>query len=326
VNLRTQYNTVITVTLAVAVMMATAVSVTWQWRDLVLEGRNDFLSFYAGAKLAFTNQLHVPEAVQRVQADSAGATADIMRFVRPPHYAMLLSPLALLPYKMSYLLWQALNILAAVLAVVVWPGRRIVFAHILAACMPLYISFANGQDLGLMLFGVAGTVRLMHHHSPRAGLPLALCMAKFHFIWLAPLALVRDTRTLKGFVGLAVVLVALPFLVNSSWPVDYYDSVVRERALVSKVPLSLFVVTGWIGPVLAAAIAAYMAWRFEADMALCGAIAAAIVFSPHAYFQDYVLVTPLVALVWQRWQERKQAGRRAIRPSITEARALAESP
>ena len=43
----------------------------WPHKSIYLYGENDFLAIYAGAKLAFTNQLYSPEAVRQAQVDAA---------------------------------------------------------------------------------------------------------------------------------------------------------------------------------------------------------------------------------------------------------------
>ena len=76
-------------TTAPRMVLAVAVSATltaglvlfavWPLTPIYLEGQNDFLAFYARGKLAFTDQLYEPEAVQAAQLEAAGATGPAPR-------------------------------------------------------------------------------------------------------------------------------------------------------------------------------------------------------------------------------------------------------
>jgi hypothetical protein len=62
-----------------------------------VRGWNDFLSFYAGGKLAFPQSVYDPAAISVQQAKSGHIAPAALRFIRPPHHAMVLSPLTSLP-------------------------------------------------------------------------------------------------------------------------------------------------------------------------------------------------------------------------------------
>ncbi|HOQ46374.1 MAG TPA: glycosyltransferase family 87 protein [Bryobacteraceae bacterium] len=78
----------------------------------IANGYNDFLGFYAGARLCRTPELYQAEAVTRLQLAEAGATASALRFTRAPFYALMLSPLGHLPFRSAYFTWMALNLAA----------------------------------------------------------------------------------------------------------------------------------------------------------------------------------------------------------------------
>jgi hypothetical protein len=269
--------------------------------DQIINGQNDFLAMYAGAKLAFTDQLYNPDAIRQVQVDSALATAEVMRFNRLPGDAMVLSPLGLLPYLPAYFVWQAVNFAAVIGAVAVWPYGRPLFASVLAVCFPLYIGFANGQDVPFLIFGIAAAFRLMEGGRPGwAGFALGICLLKFHFLWAVPLVLLRhDKHRTMGGIALAGLALTLPgFLVNAAWPADYFASIVSGRDVISKVPWTLFRWVGWFGLVPAAAATWLAAGRWPLPIATSIAIIAAVLVSPHGYIADLALAAPLVALVW----------------------------
>jgi hypothetical protein len=277
------------------------VAVWPKFGDQILSGQNDFLAMYAGARLAFTDQLYNPDAIRQVQVDSALATAEVMRFNRLPGYAMVLSPLGLLPYLPAYFVWQAVNFAAVIGAVAVWPYGRPLFASVLAVCFPLYIGFANGQDVPFLIFGIAAAFRLMEGGRPGwAGFALGICLLKFHFLWAVPLVLLRhDKHRTMGGIALAGLALTLPgFLVNAAWPADYFASIVSGRDVISKVPWTLFRWVGWFGLVPAAAATWLAAGRWPLPIATSIAIIAAVLVSPHGYIADLALAAPLVALVW----------------------------
>lgn len=287
--------------MATASCLAVALAIGPYFAGQILNGQNDFLAMYAGAKLAFTDQLYNPEAIRRVQVDSALATAEVMRFNRLPVYAMLLSPLGLLPYLPAYFVWQAINLAAVIGAVAIWPYDRRLFASVLAVCLPLYIGFANGQDVPFLIFGIAAAFRLLEGGRPGwAGLALGICLLKFHFLWAVPLVLLRHgkQRTVGGLAIAGLLLTVPAFLVNAAWPADYYASIVSGRDVISKVPWTLFRWVGWFGLIPAAAAAWLAAGRWPVPVSTSIAIVAAVLVSPHGYVADLTLAVPLVALVW----------------------------
>lgn len=274
----------------------------WPHKRIYLYGENDFLAIYAGAKLAFTDQLYNPEAVRRAQIDAAGATGEILRFSRLPGYAMLLSPLRLLPYLPAYSVWQLLNVASVIGAVALWPYRRSTFASVLSVWPPLYIAFAGGQDVAFILLGLAAFFRVLE--SKRfwwAGIALGICLIKFHLIWGVGLVLLRYRlyRAIFGVGAVAALLVLPGFAFNFDWPLEYYSAIVAWRVEVPKTTYTLFSLVGWIGLPVAAGLAWLAALRFSLPAAACAAVALAVLVSPNGYVADYTLMAPLVALMVQ---------------------------
>ena len=93
-------------------MSALLVFLAWPVRDLVATGANDFLSFYAGARLVGTPDLYNGAAVRRFQTREIGIPSDTLPFTLPPYYAVMLWPLGRLPYFPAYVIWQVLNVAA----------------------------------------------------------------------------------------------------------------------------------------------------------------------------------------------------------------------
>jgi hypothetical protein len=302
---RDSTKTAVRIGLMTAVTLALMLLAVWPHKRIYLYGENDFLAIYAGAKLAFSDRLYDPEAVRQAQIDAAGATGEILRFSRLPGYAMLLSPLRLIPYLPAYAVWQLINLAAVIGAVALWPYRRSTFATVLSVCLPLYIAFAGGQDVSFILLGMAAFFRVLE--SERfgwAGLALGICLVKFHFIWGVGLVLLRHRRyrTILGL-GAAAALFVLPgFLVNFDWPLEYYSAIVAWRVAVPKTTYTLFPFAGWAGLPVAAALAWIAAMRFSLSAAACTAVALAVLVSPNGYVADYTLMAPLLALIFEkRW-------------------------
>lgn len=300
------------IALMTGVTFALMLLAVWPHKNIYLYGENDFLAIYAGAKLAFTDQLYNPEAVRQAQIDAAGATGEILRFSRLPGYAMALAPLSLLPYLPAYAAWQLLNLGALIGAVALWPYRRSTFASVLSVWLPLYIAFAGGQDVSLILLGMAAFFRVIE--SGRlgwAGMALGICLIKFHFIWVVGLVLLRQRlyRAIPGLAAAAALFVLPGFVVNPDWPLEYYSAIVAWRVAVPKTTYTLFPLIGWAGLAVAAALAWIAAPRFPLPVAACAAVALAVMVSPNGYVADYTLMAPLAALMIQ--SRLNQPGSRA---------------
>jgi hypothetical protein len=280
------------IALNVAMVSIATVVLTWPARHIYVRGHNDFLAFYAGGKLAFTGSLYNPPAVAAVQEAHAGTSGPALRFVRLPSYAIALSALAALPFHDAYVLWQVLNISCSVGAVLLWPYDRYRLAQVTSLSVPLYWSFLNGQDIGMLLLFVVLAIRWL---SPCSVLP---CLIKFHFFWWAPLAFPIRTWT-KAFVTTAALMI-VPMIWHPAWPLDYYQAVIQGQSVISHVPVSVFPYAGWCGLVVAVLATCAIARRSNVEVTFSSGVALAVVVSPHAYFQDYSLAIPLTALIWER--------------------------
>jgi len=174
----------------------------------------DFLAFYTGWTLALRDpaqlyKLHLQGALQGEWLHNP-AFDGVYAFINPPAYALLFAPLALLPYRLAYLVWVLLGL--AALALALWQlrplvprlrGERWLLAIGLALGFgPLFTVVSNGQNtlLSLLLHGLILRA-LLAGQDVRAGLLIGLGMLKPQlFLPLLPLALVRGRwRTLIGF-------------------------------------------------------------------------------------------------------------------------------
>ena len=167
----------------------------------VRRGETDFLSFYAGAKLAFTPNLYSVEHAHRIQRDLANPS-EVRAYIRPPFYAALIRPLAALPYRRALLVWQAVNL--AALAGFVWLWSPSALSAVMCCWFfPIWINFAVGQDMPLILLALAVGASLLRRNAVlAAGLVLSLCAAKLQLFVLLPL-LIPAHRLWRLGLGLA---------------------------------------------------------------------------------------------------------------------------
>jgi len=191
-----------------------------------IAGRNDFLSFYAGAVLAGTPDLYNPDRVSEVQMREAGRTGDSQKFIRLPCFALFLKPLSALPYHTAYLFWELLSVTALVAALVLWPGVSPTLKWLMACWfLPIVAGIFNGQDDTLVLFWIALSARLLHNGRPRlGGISLALAASKYHLILFIPILILAQKRwrMAAGIATGAVALLALSFATaGSDWPSRY---------------------------------------------------------------------------------------------------------
>jgi hypothetical protein len=278
----------------------------------------DFLSFYAGAKLAGSPYLYSASHVHAIQAPYEQHPAEIRAFIRLPFYALLLWPLGRLPYRAALVAWQLLNLAALALFIFLWSPRSLSFP-LCCFCFPVWLSLMYGQDMPLILGVVAVSVFLLTRgRGFLAGLVIALCAVKFHLFLLLPLIVVskRLWRFGLGAAAGGVGLLAISFTVaGPNWPAQYYALVKTNetyQASQSTMPnlIGLFHglphATLWIALLsVAIAIGTYYALR-RADLktafalALCGGVLVGL----HAYVYDLGFLLPMLILSEHRGATR----------------------
>ena len=189
----------------------------------VTMGHTDFLSFYAGGRLAFTPGLYDPPQSMAEQIRAAHVSSEGTYFIRMPWFAAAMWPLARLPYVPAQLIWQALLFAGLTAFVAFWPRPSLALrAAILCFSLPALISILMGQDVPLLLASMAVSLALLRRGRPLlAGLVLSLTLAKFHlFLPLFPAVLfARRWRFSAGLFGGTSLLLAASFLVSGAdWP------------------------------------------------------------------------------------------------------------
>jgi hypothetical protein len=198
--------------------------VLWPGLQSTFAGTTDFMSLYAGAKLAFTNQQYNPARVLATQLHDIGYASQSRLFVRLPVFGLVIWPIAQLPYQLAWPIWEAMSLFALAGFLVVWPLNRGI--AVVACCwsLPLWMSLAEGQDITFLLLWIALALSILERRPFVAGVLLSLCAAKFHLFLLLPLWMVANRlwHLASGFaVGVSLFLTACFLAGGHDWPRQY---------------------------------------------------------------------------------------------------------
>ncbi|HBY61107.1 MAG TPA: hypothetical protein DEH78_14895, partial [Solibacterales bacterium] len=268
-------------------------------------GGGDYLSFYAGGRLAFSPDLYNPAAVAALQSDLGWQTRNLP-FMRLPAYAALHWPLSRLPYPVALGVWLAANL--AALAACIWlapAALRPTAALVLAWLLPAYVALQQAQDTPLILLFLTAALLLLGKSDLAAGALLALCAFKIHlFLGLAVFVLRRGSKALwMGGAATGALLALASFATQGpDWP--------RRLLAAAATPagnrldnMPAFPALWHDQPFLIAAAAAAalaLAWiaagHRSRPAALALSLAPGLLVSPHIYLQDWLLLAPALTL------------------------------
>jgi hypothetical protein len=277
------------------------------WKDVAL-GHTDYLSFYAGGRLAFTPDLYDPPHAMAEQLRAAHVIGKGTYYTRMPWFAAAMWPLARLPYLTGQFIWEALLLAGLVVFVVLWPRPSLpVRVAILCYSVPALMSLRMGQDPPLLLALMAISLVLLFRGKPViAGLVLSLTLAKFHlFLPLYPAVIfARRWRFASGLFSGTAILLAVNFLVSGSdWPHRYLvaitDPVVTPGVIIT--PSLFYAIPGTpqmrnliVAVVGIAMMALYLRIaREKVELLIAAAPVAILPLLPHAGSYDCLLLTPL---------------------------------
>lgn len=279
------------------------------------EGKNDFFAFYAGAKLAGSNDLYETGVQYEMQHQVLQGSLPAVVYIRLPFYALLLRPLAWLDYQIA---WRVFLILNA--SVAIWLYWRFFWGEHFAALMaaaypPAYMALVNGQDVWLVAGMAAGAVVLMNRGTGFAGgLLFSLCLIKPHLFLFVPLVLAfhRKWRFLAGAVSGGFVLLLLSFWAGGRNWLDHYLALIGSPLIHPGADImpNLWGLTltlsipSWLVWTLAGLVALLVlfliVWTREFEVALAGALAGALLLAPHAYLSDTALLLLAFAFLMKR--------------------------
>ena len=280
------------------------------WSRIAL-GYTDFLSFYAGGRLAFTPGLYDPQQSMAVQLRVAHVMGEGTFFIRMPWFAAAMWPLARLPYIPAQLIWQGLLVAGLITFVALWPKpTAAVRAVVLCFSLPAMISILMGQDVPLLLACMAVSLMLLQRDKPvLAGLILSLTLAKFHlFLPLFPAVLIaRRWKFAGGLFGGASILTGVSFLVSGAdWPWRFLAAL-KDPAItptISTSPSFYYLIHGTPAArnlAMAAIGIALMVFylrmaRNDVQFLIAAAPAVILPLLPHAGAYDCLLLTPVAML------------------------------
>jgi hypothetical protein len=218
-------------------LVAAAILTAWgPLRFEIFDAGTDVIQFYAAGRLVDrgeANRLYDQLYFQSVQAAMPEIHPRSYYYsLYPPMVAMLMAPLARLPYLDARLVWWIVEGLAFIAAGVLLgcgmplaPRWKATALLAMAALFPVWIALRVGQLTPLWLLALAGGT-LLHHRDKRlaAGVVLSLLAMKPQLaaplvIWLL---FRRDLRALCGMaVGVAVQGLAVMALLGPAVPFQY---------------------------------------------------------------------------------------------------------
>src|SRR5258708_11486778 len=118
--------------------------------------KHDFLNLYTGASLALDGNfahMHSPDVQLARERQYVPALDALVPFVRPPFYALILAPLALIPFGPAFWVWLGVQT-TPLIGCWGWAFRRrgrdaLVLG---ALCLPTALRIAHSQRCGAILW------------------------------------------------------------------------------------------------------------------------------------------------------------------------------
>ncbi len=267
----------------------------------------DFRAFYDGARAYIHGVSPYPQ-------NSLAALADKQKFVYPAPTALILAPLALLPYTAALACWVVVSVAAIALALRVLGVRDWRCLGALLLTLPAEQGLRLGTLEPLVLVLVALLWRYRDRVVVAAVLAAGVALSK---VFLAPLLLwlvfTRRIRTAMLAASLAAIMCLLAWLPLGESTILSYPSLLHTLAgyeqTFSYSLTSLFVGLG-LGSVTATGLAwavglallciAY-ARRSDDELVFRLALAACFVLSPIVWGHYYLLLAVPLALRWPRF-------------------------
>jgi glycosyl transferase family 87 len=274
--------------------------------------RHDYLNLYTGASLALHGRfadLHDTGVQLELERKIVPTTGSLVPFVRPSFYALLLAPMALLPYQTAFWCWIALEtaLLAGCWA---WSFRRfgpdaLVFS---ALYLPTALGIANGQDCTVLLALIMWAYSLAEKEKFLAsGAVLGLMLVKFHLVLLWPVALLvqRRWKMLSGFLAAAAAEVAVSVVLGGLHGARNYIALLQNKDLDRLSPTPQFMIsfqglsanlniasTAGEAAIVAAMLALFAVaiWKAPPPRLFAAASAGSLLVAPHVYGYDAALL------------------------------------
>jgi hypothetical protein len=284
------------------------------WRIQDQAKSHDFLSFYSGAYLTshgMASRLYDPAAQFALQKRLAPSNVELVPFIRPPFYAILLSPLGMLPFGAAFTCWSLVQI-GVLVACFAWGWRRFGTVALMVGCMsvPAAIGIAHGQDAVLFLAVMIVSYTLAERkRDVAAGAVLGLLLVKFHLtpLWVVAMMLERRWKMLAGFAAAGVAAVGISLAMIGAGGVRTYAALLQNQDLrwLSPAPefmislqglganLGVTQVAAYAGGA-AAVVALFLTGLRDAPLWRIYAVttAASLLLVPHVYGYDAAMLLP----------------------------------
>ena len=235
-------------------MLAVNAGLWWNAREQLRAGYQDFTTFYAAGRILCSGEGSrlYDSALQR-QVEQQFAPDPVLHkgflpYIHPPIEAVIFLLLAKLPYFVAYLLWDAINILAMALGVLLMrrnlprargePAWLLILAGL--AFFPVFTTLLQGQDdLLLFLFFARAYSAMRDKRDFAAGCWLGLATFRFQLVLpLILLLLLRKAGKLIGGFTVVAGLLGLASIATVGWQAAlHYPSYVMQVSRISIGPL-----------------------------------------------------------------------------------------
>ena len=308
--------------LATAIGIAAVLAVFWMvvGSNVVAAARShDFLNLYVGGTLAASGrfaELYDQDAQLQLEQHLVPTTAELVPFVRPHFYALLLSPLALFSLDTALWLWIGLHATALIGCWAWAAGRFGPDSLILGALyLPTPLGIAHGQDGVFMLVILIVAYHLASKgRDAAAGAVAALALMKFHITFLIPVAMViqKRWRMLGAYCAAAAGLVAVSAVTGGWGGMLSYVELLQAKDLRRLSPspelmVNIHSVTANFGidqPIISAVLIGLVAailfgavWRAPLWRFWSAALIGSVLVGPHIFGYDAAMLLLPVWLV-----------------------------
>jgi len=274
--------------------------------------KHDFLNLYTGASLALDGNfrhMHSPEVQLARERQFVPQLDALVPFVRLPFYALLLAPMALIPYAEAFWVWIGFQS-GVLIACWIWAYRRwgpdaLVFG---ALYLPAALGIAHGQDCVFMLVVVIVTYALSEDGDNfPSGIALGVGLIKFHLFLAWPLALLLAKRWRMTFAATAMIAaeMLLSILLAGAGGVQEYFALLRKKDIEHLNPspelminvhsvainfgLDNIAIKGAL-VLLVVAMAGIACWRAPWWRSVAAVSTASLLIPPHVYGYDACLL------------------------------------
>ena len=286
--------------------------------DLVPAARDhDFLTTYVGGALAADGrfaELYDQATQLQLERELVPSTPELIPFVRPHFYALVVSPLSLFSLNTGMWFWIILQV-GMLIACWTWAVRSFgADALILGALyIPTARGIAHGQDGVFMLAIAIASYRLASQgRDGPAGAVAALALMKFHLTFLIPVGMIlqKRWRMLGSFCAAAGALVMVSALTGGPAGMMQYIELLRAKDLRRLSPspdlmINIYSVPANFGidqPALSAALAVFVVvltglavWRAPLWRFWSAGLIGSILVGPRTFGYDAAI---LLLAIW----------------------------